>query len=134
VPGTISTPDAKTPWFYLLQLDRTEMDRRLLTYTSAPLERDIEITGHPVVTLQASTSADDGAFFVYLEDVDPGGHVTYITDGQMRPMHRKVSTEKPPYTIQVPYHSLNRKDALFVPGAVQYQQSVCFQCQAEPCC
>jgi len=100
-------------------LDRSEMDRRLLTYTSEPLEHDIEITGHPVVTLHTSTSATDGAFFVYLEDVDPSGHVTYVTEGQMRPMHRKISTGQPPYTVQVPYHSLKRKDALpVVPGQV----------------
>jgi predicted acyl esterase len=34
-------------------------------------------------------------------------------------MHRKISTDQPPYTVQVPYHSLKRKDALpVVPGQV----------------
>jgi len=53
--------------------DRAEEDRRLLTYTSKPLEEDTEITGHPVVTLYVTSTATDGAFFVYLEDVDEAG-------------------------------------------------------------
>jgi putative CocE/NonD family hydrolase len=55
---------------------RAARDERLLTYTSAPLGADLEITGHPVVRLHVASSADDGAFFAYLEDVAPDGTVT----------------------------------------------------------
>jgi predicted acyl esterase len=37
--------------------DRAESDRRLLTYTSAPLDRDVEVTGNPVITLRLTTTA-----------------------------------------------------------------------------
>jgi len=98
-------------------LDRTELTRRLLTYTSEPLRHDIEVTGHPIVRLHASVTTNDGAIYVYLEDVDSAGRVTYLTEGQMRLIHRKMSTDPPPYTVQVPYHSLKRKDSLgVVPG------------------
>jgi hypothetical protein len=55
----------------------------------------VEITGHPVVTLYVTSTAKDGAFYVYLEDVDENGKVTYVTEGQLRPLHRKVSNEIP---------------------------------------
>jgi len=99
--------------------NRAEEDRRLLTYTSPPLSEDTEITGHPVVTLYVTSTHTDGAFFVYLEDVDESGGVTYVTEGQLRALHRKVSSDTPPYKMLVPYHSFKKKDAMpLVPGEV----------------
>jgi len=92
--------------------DRAEADRRLLTYTSPPLQSDIEISGYPVVTLYVTSTASDGVFYVYLEDVDESGRVTYITEGQLRAIHRRVSDEPSPYRLQVPYHSFKRQDAM----------------------
>ncbi len=89
---------------------RAEADKRLLTYTSAPLEQDTEITGHAVVTLYVTSTGRDGAFFVYLEDVAPDGKVTYITEGILRALHRKVSHQPPPYKVFGPYHTFHRKD------------------------
>jgi putative CocE/NonD family hydrolase len=110
------TPDGLTPVIYK---DRAKMDRRLLTYTSPPLAQDTEISGHPVVTLHVASTATDGAFYVYLEDVGERGRVTYVTEGQLRAIHRKVSTEDPPYRMLVPYHSFKRKDVTpLVPGEV----------------
>jgi putative CocE/NonD family hydrolase len=91
----------------------------LLTYTSAALTEDLEITGYPIVTLYATSTATDGAFFVYLEDVDESGKVIYVTKGQLRAIHRRVSNEQPPHRLCVPYHSFKRKDGLpLVPGEV----------------
>jgi len=99
--------------------DRAAEDRRLLVYTSSPLTEDTEITGYPVVNLRVSSTASDGAFFVYLEDVDESGRVTYLTEGQLRALHRKVSPDKPPYWIETPYHSFKRTDgAPLVAGEV----------------
>jgi putative CocE/NonD family hydrolase len=99
--------------------DRAEEDKKLLTYTSPPLETDIEITGSPIVTLYVASTEDDGAFHVYLEDVAPDGRVTYLTEGGLRAVHRQVSEKEPPYLVQGPYHSFERADAaLLVPGEV----------------
>jgi len=99
--------------------DRKEQDEKLLYYTSAPLEAPMEVTGHPIVTLYVSSTADDGAFFVYLEDVGPDGNVTYITEGVLRAIHRKQSEEKAPYSTVTPYRSFSREDAQpLVPGQV----------------
>ena len=96
--------------------DRAEEDKKLLTYTSAPLEADMEITGHPVVSLFITSTHTDGAFFVYLEEVDENGKVTYLTEGQLRALHRRVSGES---LAKVPQHSFMKKDAMpLVPGEV----------------
>lgn len=91
--------------------DRAEEDRKLLTYTTPPLPADTEVTGHPIVTLYIESTAVDGQFFAYLEDVDEHGVVNYVTEGQLRALCRKVSTDPQPYADVVPYHSHLRKDA-----------------------
>jgi putative CocE/NonD family hydrolase len=99
--------------------DRRDEDRKLLTYTSAPMERDVEITGHPIVTLFVTSTHTDGAFIVYLEDVAPDGRVTYITEGQLRAVMRRVSSEPARYRKYGPHHSELRADAMpLVPGEV----------------
>lgn len=91
--------------------DRNAQDAKLLTYTSAPLARPLEVTGHPIVTLFVTSTASDGTFFVYLEDVDPRGHVSYVTEGQLRAIHRRLSDSPPPYRQTVPYRTFRRSDA-----------------------
>ncbi len=97
--------------------DRGDSDRRLLTYTSAPLDQDTEVTGNPVITLRLTTTASDGAFFVYLESVAPDGRVTYVTEGMLRGIHRLVT--EAPYRTLYPYHSYRERDAAAItPGAL----------------
>lgn len=97
--------------------DRAAEDKKLLVYTTSPLERDTEITGHPLVTLIVSSDAADGALFAYLEDVDEAGRVTYITEGEIRAAGRKVSKADPPYRVFGPYRTFERGDAeSLVPG------------------
>jgi putative CocE/NonD family hydrolase len=99
----------------LIYPDRAGADRRLLTYTSAPLERDTEITGYPLVTLYLASTHDDGAFFVYLEDVDERGVVRYLTEGQLRGIHRKLNAGPAPYVTGLPNRSFNRADSAPLP-------------------
>jgi putative CocE/NonD family hydrolase len=99
--------------------DRAEEDKKLLTYTTAPFKADTEITGYPIVDLLITSTATDGAFFVYLEDVNEAGNVTYITEGVLRALHRKISNETPPYKILTPYHSFKNKDTMpLIPGQI----------------
>lgn len=101
--------------------DRAQQDEKLLVYDSAPLEVDTEVTGHPLVTLHVASTATDGAFFVYLEDVDPAGTVAYVTEGELRALHRQLSDADPPYALLVPYRTFSRADAapLVAGGAVE---------------
>ena len=83
------------------------------------LEEDLEITGHPIITLYVTSTSPESAFFVYLEDVDETGRVTYVTEGQLRAIHRKISNEPPPYKMMVPYHTFKRNDVMqLVPGEI----------------
>ena len=99
--------------------DRAEEDKKLLSYTSAPLETDTEITGYPIVDLFMTSTHTDGAVHVYLEEVDTNGKVTYLTEGLLRALHRKISNELPPSKLLGPYHSFKKKDAMpLVPGQI----------------
>jgi hypothetical protein len=99
--------------------DRRDEDAKLLTYTTAPMEADTEVTGHPVVTLHAASTEADGAFIVYLEDVAPDGTVRYITEGQLRAVMRAVTDDAPLYRKYGPHRSELRADAMpLVPGEV----------------
>lgn len=65
-------------------MKRTDKDLQCLTYTSETLEQDTEVTGHPIIHLWVSSTADYGDFFVYLEDVDEEGESNYVTEGILR--------------------------------------------------
>jgi len=98
--------------------DRRDEDRKLLTYTSAPLAEDLEVTGSPTATLHVASTHEDGAFYVYLEDVGPDGRVSYLTEGLLRAIHRKTADPATaPYVPLGVYHTYKRADALpLVPG------------------
>ena len=98
--------------------DRRDEDKKLLTYTSAPLADDLEVTGSPTVTLYVASTHGDGAFFVYLEDVGPDGRVSYLTEGLLRAIHRKkANPATAPYVPLGVYHTFRKADAQpLVPG------------------
>src|SRR4029079_16482237 len=64
--------------------DRAAADRKLLSYTSAPLADDLVIAGNPEADLTVASSRPDGMVIVYLEDVLPDGRVVYLTEGVLR--------------------------------------------------
>ena len=111
-------------WWALLGLpityyNRNKVDEKLLCYTSQPFDSDTEITGQIIACLYLSSTHEDGAIFAYFEDVDESGNVTYVTDGEFRPLHRKVLTDEPPYKMLTPYHSYNKEDsAPLIPGEI----------------
>jgi len=120
---TTASTGARTRWHTQLDggdvvyPDRAVEDRKLLTYTSAPLPADVEITGVPVVWLRLASTHDDGAFHAYLEVVAPDGRVTYVTEGMLRARHRAVSAATPAYRTFGPVHTLATADAVpLVPG------------------
>jgi putative CocE/NonD family hydrolase len=118
-----TTTGVKNRWytqlggFDVVYEDRAEQDRRMLTYTTGPLPTDLEVTGQAVITLEVTSTAADGNFLVYLEDVSPQGTSTYVTEGMLRGLHRKLSNDPPPYRTTYPYRSYLKKDGQpLVPG------------------
>ncbi|MCK4337438.1 MAG: CocE/NonD family hydrolase [Candidatus Aminicenantes bacterium] len=96
--------------------DMTANDQKALTYTTAPLDTDLEITGHPVVHLWASSTATDGSFFAYLEEIDSQDFSHYLTEGTLRASYRSLND--PPYdTLGLPYHRGFKEDIQeLIPG------------------
>ncbi len=90
-----------------------------LSYTSAPLEEDYELTGTPVLDLWMTSTAADGAMHSYLEAISPSDEVIYLTEGVLRLIHRS-NTSNPPYPTFAPSHSFLEADASPMPtGQVQ---------------
>lgn len=102
----------------ILYPDRSAEDGKLLVYTGTPLPADVEISGSPTVVLQVASTAADGAFFAYLEDVAPDGHVTYLDEGDLRATNRKpMDAHQLPYNPSGPAFDSSHDTALpFVPG------------------
>jgi len=95
--------------------DMRTNDEKALTYTTSPLETDVEVTGHPVVHLWFTTDAPDLDVFVYLEGVDHKGKSTYLTEGTLRASHRKLS-QAPFNNLGLPYHSHYQSDLVPIPA------------------
>jgi hypothetical protein len=102
----------------VLYPDRAAEDKKLLVYTSAPLETNLEITGSPLLTIVMASSTGDGAIHAYLEDVAPEGRVTYVDEGVFRLIDRKeVDPRTLPFAPLGPAHSFLRADAEpMIPG------------------
>jgi putative CocE/NonD family hydrolase len=93
----------------LVAIKMAELDARSLTYTTAPLVQDSEITGFPRLTLFASSTATNQDFFVYLEEVDERGVSTLMTEGILRASNRAVRA--PPFDNGgIPWHPSLRSD------------------------
>ena len=66
----------------------------MLVWTSAPLERDLDMIGPIELALDATATAGDTAFIATLQDVDPSGTATDVTAGYLRASLRAVDEEK----------------------------------------
>jgi uncharacterized protein len=95
--------------------DLRTRDAKALTYTTPPLAADAEVTGHPVMHLWLATAAPDLDVFAYLEEVDSQGKAVYITEGDLRASHRKLS-QAPFNTFGLPYQSHYQADQQPVPA------------------
>jgi putative CocE/NonD family hydrolase len=78
--------------FRLADLRRAE--KCMLTYTSEPLEKDLEVAGEMALHLHMSTSEKDVDWMAKITDVYPDGGSVIITSGVLKGSHHK-SHEKP---------------------------------------
>jgi uncharacterized protein len=84
---------------------------RMLAFTTAPFDTQVELTGHAIVELNVSTSEHDGSVFVYLSEVDATGKSWFITEGALRMLHRATAECPPTYRTTWPFRSFSRADA-----------------------
>ncbi len=96
-----------------------ENDKKGLTYTTDPLEDDIEIAGHPVVTLFVSSTAAKGTVMAYLEEIDGDGRVHSLGEGGLNLEFRKESSPSFNY-LGLPYHGFHSSERSdMTPGHVE---------------
>ncbi len=99
--------------------DLAPNDAKALSYTTPVLERDLDVTGHPIIHLWVSSTATDGDYFVYLEEVDASGQSHYVSEGTLRASYRKLA--EPPLEAMrfLPWHPSRQEDLQpLVPGEV----------------
>jgi putative CocE/NonD family hydrolase len=72
------------------QFDQSKIEERpdVLCYTSAPLDRPMEVTGPVEVRLWAASTARDTDFTAKLVDVQPDGTALNLCDGILRARYR----------------------------------------------
>jgi len=73
--------------------DQSPNERRpdVLVFSTAPLEKDTEVTGSITVELYAASSARDTDFTALLVDVDRSGYARFLTDGIVRARYRNTT-------------------------------------------
>lgn len=69
-------------------------DTASLTFTTQPLEQDLEICGNPVLRLRIASNEPDAFVFVRLTDVHPDGRSFLITRGNLNLAHRDGHNEE----------------------------------------
>ena len=87
VGGAVCCDQRVFPWG---PLDQRQVEKRrdVLSYTTAPMPADTEVTGPIRVVLYASSSAVDTDFTAKLVDVFPDGQARNLTDGILRTRYR----------------------------------------------
>jgi putative CocE/NonD family hydrolase len=121
-----TTTGAKSRWGAVDEAhnypDLRTHDAMALTYTTLPLETDVDITGHPLVHLWLITAAPDLDVFVYLEEVDSHGKSTYITEGELRASHRMLG-QAPFDNLGLPYQTHFQADQESVPAGDPFEMT-----------
>ncbi|MGE5842819.1 MAG: CocE/NonD family hydrolase, partial [Deltaproteobacteria bacterium] len=89
-------------------------DAKALTYTTPPLEKAVQVVGHPVTQVWLRSDVSDLDLFAYLEEVDGSGDSTYITEGNLRASHR-ILGQAPFNNLGLPYHRHYKNDLAPIP-------------------
>ncbi len=93
VPYKWDIPSSGYAMFAVQEQEEVEKRYDVLVYTSAPLEKDIEVTGNVEIKLWAVSSAIDTDFTGKLVDVWPDGKAYNLTDGIVRARYRNSTNE-----------------------------------------
>jgi len=95
-----------------IQTPMNEIDEKSIVFTTGAFDKDVEITGVPVVELYVTSTYKDGNFIAFLEEVTADGTSKYITDGAIRASHGAISSNREWDSLGLPYHRGFRKDAI----------------------
>jgi putative CocE/NonD family hydrolase len=121
VPSLGGTVLAAASGSYPGPADQTAVETRedVLCFTTAVLERPVEVTGHVTLVLHVSSSAPDTDFTGKLVDVHPDGKAILLCEGIQRARYRKSLTEPElwePGTVHELTIDLSVTANVFLPG------------------
>ena len=121
-------PDMRTTAFALGDNTPTDLSRDEstgLTWTTAPLEHDLELSGPLSLDLFATSTAPDFVWSVRLTDVWPDGRSEWITDGYLRATLRRVDSARSLRsrrgTIVRPWLTYDHSDPVPLATPVEYR-------------
>ena len=102
---TMVSASAEPPNTRRLEMDHSADESRVASWTSAPLEAPIEMTGFPVLTVWASSNTTDADFVTQITDVAPNGESRTVISGYLngpRQLHaeRNTATTAPPVPLE----------------------------------
>lgn len=95
--------------------DWSQREAKLPSFTTVPLDKPLEVAGHPVVSLWLASSEPDAAVFAYLSEVEADGNVRYVTEGLLRAIHRAEAACPSNYRTTWPWRTFARKDVKPMP-------------------
>jgi uncharacterized protein len=82
----------------------------LTSFVTETFQTNVELTGQPVLRLRMAFSQnDDPSVVVYLLEIGPDGELSYLTEGHLRLLQRKLNT------AQQTLHSYKRQDVSALP-------------------
>jgi predicted acyl esterase len=85
-------------------VDDTTFWQTGMSFMSAPLESDMEVTGHPVATIWLATTANDADVVARIDSVAPDGTAHYVgVEGKLRASMRALA-EAPYANLGLPWH------------------------------
>ncbi|MCO1660681.1 CocE/NonD family hydrolase [Pseudonocardia humida] len=98
VPSVGGAVLAAVPGAYPGPADQAAIERRedVLCFTTAVLDRPLEVTGHVTLVLHVSSSAPDTDFTGKLVDVHPDGRAILLCEGVQRARYRRSLTDPEP--------------------------------------
>lgn len=99
--GTLNVEDYYFDWH--------GRDQTMLNFTSDPFERDTELSGHIVINARFVSSQADAALFGYAAEVEADGTCRYITEGNLRALHRATAPAPRNYRTCWPYRTFTRQ-------------------------
>lgn len=104
-----------------IEKDMSTENEKCVCFTTAPLEKDLEITGFPVVELYVTSTYKDGIFLGVLEEVAEDGTCRMLTDGCLRARSAKIGRHELLEQLGVPYHSSLKRDDVELSATVPMQ-------------
>jgi putative CocE/NonD family hydrolase len=121
VPTLGGTVLAAAPGAYPGPADQAAVETRedVLCFTTAVLDRPVEVTGHVTLVLHVSSSAPDTDFTGKLVDVHPDGRAILLCEGIQRARYRGSLTEPTPLAPGTVYEltvDLRVTSNVFLPG------------------